>query len=455
MGVLLLTFSVPVAFAKDGKDEVHVENTNTGAESTNTASYEEQNTVEVQTTNVANITNNVEVVSQTGGNDASYNTGNATITTGDSTTSTSVSTTVNTQDIQVSCNTCDPTSVTVVNENTGAGSTNEASAQTQNETTVEASNYADVTNTVTITQQTGGNTASYNTGNGVISTGDVTSTIAVQTTANQGSVAIGKESFQQASILSKNSGTGAFSTNTAQATSFTTIGLDMIHNANVENTLKAEAITGENTANYNTGDGLITTGDIFARGSFKTFVNLYDVNVTCTFCDPQDISAENKNTGFSSTNIADPGLFFSFTLFEQKSMNVFNSAYLAGITGRNDASFNTGRGSIWTGDVFIDFGIETKGNINEIAIGGPEEEPTLPEEEENPPTEEEEQEEEKEKGVILAEAAQTVKEVGGQVMAAAALPVTGQTHTIALLLMSLLSFLVGKKLKDTRYLHAK
>jgi len=345
--------------------------------------------------------------------------------------------------------------VTVVNENTGSGSTNDASAQTQNETTVEASNYADVTNTMTITQNTGGNSASYNTGNGVITTGNISSAISIQNTANQGSIKIGEGSASQSSILSKNSGTGAFSTNTATSSSFTTISLDMTHLANVENILTADAITGENTAMYNTGDGLITTGDVFARGSFKTFVNLYDVDVTCTFCDPQDISAENKNTGFSSTNIADPSIFFTFSLYELKDMNVFNSAYLAGITGRNDASYNTGRGGIWTGDVFIDFGIETKGNINEIAIGGPEEEVSPPEEE-NPPTEEDEEEQkEEEKGVILAEAAQTVKEVGGQIMAAAALPVTGPTHTIALLLMSFLSFFVGKKLRKTRYVHAK
>ena len=64
-------------------------------------------------------------------------------------------------------------SLAATNQNTGADSNNEAASSVDNETDITITNTATLTNNVTIDANTGGNSASKNTGNGAIKTGDV------------------------------------------------------------------------------------------------------------------------------------------------------------------------------------------------------------------------------------------------------------------------------------------
>ena len=64
-------------------------------------------------------------------------------------------------------------SLAATNQNTGADSNNEAASSVDSETDITITNTATLTNNVTIDANTGGNSASKNTGDGAIKTGDV------------------------------------------------------------------------------------------------------------------------------------------------------------------------------------------------------------------------------------------------------------------------------------------
>lgn len=85
----------------DGVGGMNVTNSWTGADSENNAWVEWENEVEIDVDNDADVNNCVEVNANTGGNEASKNTGNGSVSTGDASASVTVDNTVNANDITV------------------------------------------------------------------------------------------------------------------------------------------------------------------------------------------------------------------------------------------------------------------------------------------------------------------------------------------------------------------
>jgi len=177
-------------------------NSNTGADSDNNASTSSSSDTDIAMTNTADILNNIMLFGDTGNNDASKNTGSGLVTTGDINSNLNVTNISNTNGIgdggtlwMVLVNNLgtwtgqiwgfDSTGVAspffafeigddgAFNAITGAGSTNNATVTNNSDTDITMNNNATLTNNIYINANTGNNSATMNTGNGTISTGDV------------------------------------------------------------------------------------------------------------------------------------------------------------------------------------------------------------------------------------------------------------------------------------------
>src|SRR3990170_1156478 len=102
------------------------------------------------------------------------------------------------------------------NSNTGADSTNNASVSIQNNTTINSTNNATITNNISVSANTGSNSATQNTGDGAVSSGDITGSISIENTGNVNGIfnsLLNLNCSSGCSFTSSNNKTGANSTN--------------------------------------------------------------------------------------------------------------------------------------------------------------------------------------------------------------------------------------------------
>src|SRR3989338_10863063 len=184
-------------------------NTNTGALSDNVATFQSDSNTNIENSNTANITSNLETMANTGDNTSSFNTGGGLISTGKTDVSVSNTTIANKNDVNdegtvwmiivneagkwvghiigapygsnYASNSLGATQTTVnnipyytdtFNTSTGADSQNNATYSQTDNTTVTNTNEAAITNNITANADTGSNKASSNTGAGIIDTGN-------------------------------------------------------------------------------------------------------------------------------------------------------------------------------------------------------------------------------------------------------------------------------------------
>ena len=313
-------------------------NSATGAGSTNTGLVGNDFTVKEANGNDAKLTNDIEVVSTTGSNDASLNTGGGTVQTGDASALANIINLVNTN-LNVSnwlfgvvnifgtlagniiipndtgTGTSTTNTATAENTATGAGSTNTASIDQSEQSGFSNTNTADISSNVEVVANTGNNSSSGNTLGGSITTGNADTSVSNTTVANTNIVdedgtvwlvivnEMGKwvghilgsptgstsasnalpitttsgSGSQSFSTSSQNSGTGPLSDNTA---SFDQTSEETVTNTNtaaITNNITTVADTGNNNTDFNTGAGEITTGDAKAGVSL---LNLANTNIT-------------------------------------------------------------------------------------------------------------------------------------------------------------------------------
>lgn len=137
----------------------------------------------------------------------------------------------------------------------------------------------------------------------------------------------------------------------------------------VTNTVDANAATGSNTVSANTGDPSVTTGEISASIDVENLFNTSIVSKDC--CDhttDNTVSIEgNSNRGDNTVK---------GTVTRVTSTEVVNNAHVRNVTGgnlttgSNNASHNTGRVTITTGDIKHIEAITNKHiNYNKIIAG--------------------------------------------------------------------------------------
>ncbi len=395
VGYLVGDSGEQVALSQQETLDLVAQNSNTGSDSDNVISIEDNELVATDIKNDAHIENNVLANVTTGKNEATKNTKDATIETGDgSVTVTAVNianTIVKNANLGIAVvnvmgdwfgdllydgaslvagsfgggNT--EAQVAGVNTQTGSNSDNTIDFELNHKQGTEIDNSADLDTTLVANLDTGNNKADKNTGNAVIETGDSELALHSRSIANITGIADGGSLVVD--IQGENGLTGSHSNNEINATINDERVVDINNEANVSTVLGSKANTGDNSASYNTGGAVVTTGDIVADAAVNDLVNrvILAMGGAVDLNDPglqADIDLLNHLTGsnHSLNNVAITRAFL-LDIFNQATVDTLVDFLFN--TGGNTVNANTGSVSLQTGSVCVDGQLVV--NANEVS----------------------------------------------------------------------------------------
>lgn len=328
--------AVPLAFADTG---VGVDGN--GAFSDNTVKVNNNDSTKVQQNNNTDITNKVNTVQNTGGNTADFNTGGSvTIKTGDANSNVNINNQAGENKAVVAGGGNGSNLVDVAGN--GAFSTNKVKLNNDNSVKLNQNNNTDITNKVNTYQNTGNNSANFNTGTKVtIETGNANATTNInnQAGANFATVYNGKNSNDN---LVDVNGNGAFSDNKVTINDAANTYLRQNNNTRFNNYVNTFQNTGNNDASFNTGGSVkIYTGDANSAvninnqaGENKALVGGYG-SYNTNYVDVSGNGAFSKNKVYLNDNSREK-------LFQNNNTRINNYVNTKQNTGRNYADFNTG-----------------------------------------------------------------------------------------------------------------
>lgn len=261
LGIFASFVSLAFFFVGQVSAEVTVEIDGNGTSSQNSANVNITQTNTINSTNQANIQNDVNSQANTGGNSASNNTsGDTTIQTGDTNQNVSISNQANSSTINTSgCGGCTGQDINVQVSGNGSDSENSTNVDVKNETTINATNNANITNTVYVGANTGNNSAQNNNGDVSISTGNIVIHGSIENKANKTEIIIDPTN---GTITVINSSNGTNSVNVIDISILNKLNITKIDEATINNLVEIFANTGDNYAGGNNGSVLIQTGDI-------------------------------------------------------------------------------------------------------------------------------------------------------------------------------------------------
>lgn len=268
-----------------------------GSGSTSEATVETTQETQVTQTNEAEVENTVQADSNTGGNEASGNTGGSTtIETGDTKTNIDVENSVNSS--SVTAEQCCVDEVTAKISGNGSDSENEIDLKQESNVEVNVNQSANIQNNIQGTVNTGNNKANDNTGGSVsIKTGDIKVNGAiVNGPVNTASVSV--SSGFGGSVSAVVSGNGSGSKNEINAYFDNPIDVYIDNVVSFKNWVDFDLNTGGNEANGNTGgDVSITTGDIDFDFLIKNMANIGGVDIDCCPFEPEEEKPEEPGDG--------------------------------------------------------------------------------------------------------------------------------------------------------------
>lgn len=364
--------------------------------------------------------------------------------------------------------------------NTGDDLDADISSETNNSTTVQNTNTADVDQGVMVRANTGNNTANgniaFNGDAGVITTGDALVVTSLETEVNSNQTLISEtapasDSGTTTDIVNTGNNLDVDVSNEANTTTTVT----NFNNANVNQNVNAVANTGHNTANHNIGQSSMTTGDVTITTELITNANnnytfIVDSNVNglelftqfveaFLGMDWEDLisssagqdSAGNSvaivNTGDNATVLAEQVQNREVVVNNTNNAIVNQNVNVQANTGHNTCDANIGDCRITTGDATIWTQLVANLNNNFTFIGNVQlPTPETPEEPETPATPEQpEQPEETEQPQVLGESIERPQAV----LAASTLPMTGGFN-LALLGLALIGGGLSLRLKKTQ-----
>lgn len=319
------------------------------------------------------------------------------------------------------------TATVAKNAITGPASTNIATAD-GNFTVKEANgNDATLTNDIVLSAVSGNNSASFNTGNGIVSTGDASAVGNIINLVNTnlnvsqwlvavvnvfgtlaGNIILPQDSADSSSgqsngtVLVGNSDTGPLSTNTASYTNSETATFSNSNNADIVSNLDVIANTGNNSSSMNTGGGFVATGNADAVVTNSTVANSNTVSeddtvwlvivnemgrwvgkiigldwgtnvasnslpvTTTTGGQGEQTYALSQNSATGPLSVNDTSLTTTSTT-EVENINdaaIVNNITAVADSGNNQASINTGTGFIETGDADVGLNLVNMVNTN-------------------------------------------------------------------------------------------
>jgi len=349
--------------------------TGNGSDSYNKADVEVDQTTYVSQINEANVQNTVYADASTGGNRANDNTGgDVSIETGDATSNVTIENSLNTNVAEV--NPCCPGDTTLKITGNGSDSYNKIDVDINQEeetgTLIEQGNLANVNNWVDAYAGTGKNKANDNTGGDVsIETGDADIDVEISNALNANSATIGGSGSNDIDI--EISGNGSDSKNKVYFDLDILTWLTQGNEANVQNTVYADAKTGKNKANDNTGgDVSIETGDADVNVDVSNLANFNSADLDACEC-VTDVDIKISGNGTDSKNKVDLDLEKILGVLQGNEFNCKNGVdacaevYADAQTGKNKANDNTGDvddPGIQTGDASVDVTVDNTANAN-------------------------------------------------------------------------------------------
>jgi len=254
--------------ANGGDTNIHV--SGNGSRSDNNVDLEQNNSTAVFQENDADIDNNVDVQSDSGWNRASDNTGgDVEINTGDVDSEVSISSMANANLLNMGNGGTGNGDIEVHVMGNGSNSDSSIDLSLNKSVVVVQDNDADIDNNVGVHGSTGGNRANDNTsGDVMIDTGDVDTTVEIDNMANFNSANVDC-SCLMGDLMAKIAGNGSGSDNEINADFWNDNSFFQDNRADFENDLDLHGKTGHNYASGNTGDWwfggwsdpAITTGD--------------------------------------------------------------------------------------------------------------------------------------------------------------------------------------------------
>jgi hypothetical protein len=385
-----LTFMGPIGLVVAEDATASADNTQTGQSSDNTSANTTTSTNDVNNTNTSDTDNTTSGAADSGNNQTSSNTGDGTIDTNNATAGSTTSTTTNTN--TTTYESMPWTTWTgegdwqtrSTNTQTGKTSDNTATNSDTTQTSLTNNNTATTTNTTGIGSNTGTNDSSGNTGDASITTGNADTTTSNQNVANTNIYQwTGQGDWTNLwNGEALNNRTGFGSDNTASNEFDKLIEVLNQNGVDVQNLIDTYSKTGTNTASGNTGNATIQTGNasnianifnlantnIFGTGSidivYQDIFGTYNGNIDLSNATAYSLvdlmgnpltnsTAQNKQTGFNSDNVAQNQGTFSLDIFNDNDGILENDLSLQALTGGNIASENTGDASITTGDASI------------------------------------------------------------------------------------------------------
>ncbi len=349
---------------------IGAKNDTTGALSDNKAESKYESEVDVVNTNDANFDNDIKVEAETGENTASYNTGDGEVDSGKATSKTSEINTANGNSFISKGGSISALFTSLAkNMTTGYSSDNKSKAEAKIEVDVVNTNKALFDNWSKTEVETGENTASYNTGDGEVDSGNAEGEIEIVNDANGNVVEVSINGSDDSSLDAENDTTGAESDNEAKTKLENEITVTSVNSADFDNDAEVEAETGENTSSYNTGMGSVDSGN--AKGKVMidngSIFNNNDTKLSFG-AGMFNLMAKNMTTGFDSTNKSEAKVENEATVTNVNGAEVTNDAKVELETGDNEASYNTGLGDIETGDADAVVGITNDLNVNTTNI---------------------------------------------------------------------------------------
>ena len=377
-GALFLNIATP-ALA-----ETNIVISGNGAGSDNWTTVNQTSTTSVTQNNTANVTNNVNADANTGGNDANFNTGgNVEVHSGNATTDVDVTNVLNSNSAEVDC--CGANDTEVEISGNGAKSENGVKLGTENKTTVSQDNDARVRNNIDTNAKTGYNDAGSNTGGDVeVTTGNAKAYATVSTTANVNAAHVGGagSSNPSAKFVIKDNGAGSDNYIGAELSNGTEV--DQENDAHITNDVDADAKTGGNDANFNTGGNVeVTTGGALTDLTVDNAVNFNSADVDCgcvwdVLAKIAGNGAEKYDHESDTDNIIELSLDSFQTVGQDNEVCLNNDVDGDAKTGDNDANSNTGDSntdpSVTTGNAVSATDVANSGNVNSVGdmMGMPE-----------------------------------------------------------------------------------
>ena len=160
--------------------------------------------------------------------------------------------------------------------------------------------------------------------------------------------------------------TGAQSTNVAKVKHVCMTNVSQNNVSTVVNSVMIDQNTGNNSANANTGDGVVTTGDTVAAEAIDNAGNSNELDGTNCCCSETESTAlvTVSNTGYQSVNRTSVKNVTKSTTRQRNVSSKVNSVGVGQNTGLNRSNRNTGNGGVSTGVVDVLVEVHNEGDSN-------------------------------------------------------------------------------------------